>query len=135
MGASYTAIAEKLKCSRSTAHGWVSEYLKKVNAQSAETAEQYRAIQLQRIDMMLMGLMQAAAAGSVFDIDRVIRLHQEQQRLIPGLAVPLKHEVGGMTDPEGNAAGGPIPGQGHRNDRRRSGDVMGMFALADKTQA
>ena len=76
------------------AHGYVKEHLQKVTAKTQETAEEYRFQQLARIDKMIFGCMQAAATGSVFDIDRVIKLQQEQRRLIPGLEIAQKLAVG-----------------------------------------
>jgi len=108
MGASFTDIGQKLGMSKTRAFEYVKEALAEITAQTAETAEQYRQMQLLRIDKMLMGLMQAASAGSVFDVDRVIKLQQEQRELIPGLALAKKHEHGDMTDDQGNPTGAPI---------------------------
>lgn len=100
MGATYSQIGEKLGCSKVMAFKYVKEALEMTGAATQETAELYRKIQLERIDQMLFGLMPAAKAGSVLDVDRVIKLQQEQRRLIPGIEVPIKVAagVGGLDD-------------------------------------
>jgi hypothetical protein len=108
LGATYSQIADKLKCSKSKAFGYVREALAEITEKTRETAEQYRAIHLARNERMVLGLMQQAAQGDVYAVDRILKLQEEQWRLIPGLEVPNKHEIGGMTDGDGNVTGIPI---------------------------
>ena len=71
------------------------------------TTEQYRQQHLLELDSMKMGIMQQARTGDVFAIDRVLRIQQQYERILPGLAIPTKIAAGvGGLDDDGNPSGG-----------------------------
>jgi transposase-like protein len=108
LGASLSQIAAKLGITKQRVHTIVAQELKKESEQTRLAAEQYRQLELNQLEKMEFGIMQQASTGDVFAIDRMIKIHQQRATLIPGLSVPQKHEVGGMSDDEGNPAGVPI---------------------------
>ena len=97
-GASYRKIAEQLGYANpGTVHKAVCAAMAAI---TADTAEQLRGLEAQRLDAMLMGLWRKARAGDVQAIDRVIRIMERRAKLFR-LDPPEQRELSG---PEG----GPI---------------------------
>jgi hypothetical protein len=107
LGASLRQIAEKLGISFKRVHQIVCEELTAMSEQTRMTTEQYRQQHLLELDALKMGIMQQARTGDVFAIDRVIRIQQQYERILPGLAIPTKVAAGiGGLDEGGNPSGG-----------------------------
>ena len=69
--------------------------------------EGYRQLHLNQLDAMEFGIMQQARTGDVFAIDRMLRIQQQRERILPGLAIPTKIAAGvGGIDDDGNPSGG-----------------------------
>jgi hypothetical protein len=93
-GGSYDQIATKVGISKTRVHKIIREELDRATAATALTAEQYRQLHLDQLNKMEFPLMTAALGGDQWAVDRVIRIQQQRERLIPGLAIPSKVTVG-----------------------------------------
>lgn len=96
-GLTYDQIAERIGISRSQAHGYVTKALNALDAKAAETAEQLRRLEVERIDKMLSGLwLRAVGTRDVpsdpLVVDRVVKLMERRARLL-GLDAPAKAQV------------------------------------------
>jgi hypothetical protein len=80
LGYSADAIAKTLGIKERRVYEIVAEELDRLRTETRMSAEQYREMQLQQIARMVAGLMPSAAGVSMFDVDQVIKLHQEQRR-------------------------------------------------------
>lgn len=70
-GATIPQIAAKLGVAKSTAH---DDVMKSIAALTREPAKAVLALELERLDAMLMGLWNSARGGDVFSIDRVLKI-------------------------------------------------------------
>ena len=91
-GATFEQIGERLGISKQAAHGLVVKALEATNKQTAETAEQLRAIELQRLDALQAALWADAMRGDEQKVDRVLRVMQRRAALL-GLDAPARQEI------------------------------------------
>lgn len=102
-GATYEQIGQQLNFTRQHAYYLVSTALARTRARNEETAEQMVALDLGRLDALLLGLWQQAAQGNLLVIDRVLKIMERRARLC-GLDAPTKLAP---TSPDGQAAWQP----------------------------
>jgi hypothetical protein len=102
-GATYTQIGQELGCTRQHAFYLVSTALARIKSRTEETAEQMLALDLGRLDAMLLGIYRTALSGNLFAIDRVLKILERRARLA-GLDAPSKVAP---TTPDGQAAWQP----------------------------
>ena len=91
-GAAYTQIAEALGISRTAAYGHVAAALASTAKLTAEDAEKVRAVELQRLDSMLMSLW--GHRSDPRTADTILRAMDRRARLL-GLDSPDRHEHSG----------------------------------------
>ncbi|MEM0953315.1 MAG: hypothetical protein AAGI24_04165 [Pseudomonadota bacterium] len=89
MGMTYDAIAKQLEITPSAAHKAVRKALEQVQRLSDETAEELRAIELERLNRMQTGLWQKATSGSAQAVDKVLKIMERRSKLL-GLDAPTK---------------------------------------------
>ncbi|WP_280244948.1 MULTISPECIES: helix-turn-helix domain-containing protein [Nocardia] len=77
-GATYRQIGEQLGVSISTAHEYVRDALAEVTKEPAETV---LALELERLDGMLLGIAKQANSGDLKAIDRALRIMVRRDRL------------------------------------------------------
>lgn len=78
-GATIPQIAAKLGVAKSTAH---DDVMKSIAALTREPAKAVLALELERLDAMLMGLWNSARGGDVFSIDRVLKIMDRRARYL-----------------------------------------------------
>jgi hypothetical protein len=89
-GATYDQIATQLGfANRGGAYRAVATALKEI---TAEPAEEVRALELERLDAMLLGLWPQARKGSNGAVDRVLRIMERRAKLL-GLDQPTRFSV------------------------------------------
>ena len=88
-GASYAQIGQQLGCAKSHAFYLVSTALARTRARTEETTEEMRALDLSRMDAMLLAIWPLAVAGNLFVIDRVLKMLERRAKLC-GLDAPSK---------------------------------------------
>jgi len=89
-GVSFEVIAKKVGYKdASGAYRAVQTALKKT---LQEPADELRAIEVERLDQMLLGLWPKAVKGDTWSVDRVIRIMERRATLL-GLDAPLKREI------------------------------------------
>jgi hypothetical protein len=99
--ASHAAIAEELGVGLATAYRDVKAVIDRTKAEANETADEIRAIELERIDAAIVGIMPKVEVGNSRACEVMVKLQERRSRYL-GLDVPSKHE---HTGPEG----APIP--------------------------
>ena len=102
-GATYGQIGKQLGCTKQNAYYLVSTALARTRARSDDTVEEMRALDLGRMDALLLGIWQQAATGNLLAIDRVLKILERRAKLC-GLDAPTKVAP---TTPEGAAAWQP----------------------------
>lgn len=90
-GATFTAIAETLDVSPSTAHKYVARAL--ADIPRAE-ADELRTLECQRLDALQRAHWEMALAGDAAATDRVIRIIDRRAKLL-GLDAPQQVEIAG----------------------------------------
>ncbi len=97
-GATYEQIAEALDIAVGTARNYVKDALESIEKDVAETAEEVRELELQRLDHMLRILAQkvesAAAEDDYRPMQMQLRIQERRARLL-GLDAPAKHDHSG----------------------------------------
>lgn len=96
-GWSYRAIGEKLSISHVQAYDDVKNAIKELNETKLETAEQYRSVELERLDMLTKALEPMAAVGNIGSVSAYIRVMEQRAKLL-GLYAPEKKEYSGELD-------------------------------------
>lgn len=96
-GASFAQIGERLGVSAQAAHKMIVVSLAEIAKQTAESAEQLRAIELQRLDALQASLWPDAMRGDEQKVDRVLKIMAQRAKLL-GLNAP---ELFAPTDPTG----------------------------------
>lgn len=96
-GASFEQIGEQLGITRQSAHALVVNALDEIAKQTAESAEQLRQMELQRLDALQAALWADAMRGDEQKIDRVLKIMAQRAKLL-GLNAP---ELFAPTDPTG----------------------------------
>lgn len=78
-GAHYRQIGDALGVSTSTAHAYVSDALKELTREPAESVLQ---MELARLDTLTLSLWKDATAGHLKAIDRVLRIMERRAKLV-----------------------------------------------------
>lgn len=94
-GATYVQIAERLDyASESGARNAVAQALKKTMALMQDSADELRAIEVQRLDVALIAIALQVKSGHLGAIDRWVKLAERRARLL-GLDSPPRAPVDG----------------------------------------
>lgn len=94
-GYHYDVIADKLHLANKGAAWKVVQ--RALRRMVKEPAEDVRALELARLDDLLLGVWDRAKRGDVLSIDRVLRM-QERRAELQGLDAPQKRQIGGDPD-------------------------------------
>jgi len=86
-GRTYDEIAAALGCGHGTAYRAVAGHLAATRAEAAETAQELREVELQRLDRLLAVVGPMAEKGDLAAVDRVLRI-QERRAAYLGLDAP-----------------------------------------------
>jgi len=133
-GLSYQKIADHLGVSAPAVFKMVKSALRELNAETAETAEEVRRLELERLDEWQTRVAKDVQAGNVLPgIDRGIRLIDRRAKLL-GLDAPQRNEISGRD-------GGPVEVTDARarlmeaiSRRRRAREVFGDLDDPSKGQ-
>jgi hypothetical protein len=104
-GHAFVEIARQAGISRQRAHQIVRNYLAETNRLSAETIEDYRQQELDRLDTMQAAIWDKAEAGELKAIEVLVKIAQFRSRLL-GLESPkridalVRSPMAGWTDAE-----------------------------------
>jgi hypothetical protein len=96
-GASYRAIGEQLGITESGAAKAVKRAMKRIADEVKENAEQYRDLQLERLDKMLLAVWSDAIKGSYGAVDRVLKIEYQRAKLL-GLDAPTQVSITWQTE-------------------------------------
>ena len=98
-GASYRAIAAHIsalpgneKYSEGLAHHDVSTCLKAINEQTSLDTEEYRSLELERLDTAQLAIAKKVQAGDLGSIDRWLRISERRAALL-GLDAPVRLKI------------------------------------------
>jgi intein-encoded DNA endonuclease-like protein len=91
-GWSYRAIAEKLEIDVAQAFRDVKGAVAELNKTKLDTAEDYVAIELERLDMLTKALEPMAAVGNIGSVSAYIRVMERRAKLL-GLDAPEKKDL------------------------------------------
>lgn len=86
-GLTYDEIGQRLQVSHGTAYRHVSMELANTRSTAAETAQELREVELQRLDRLLAVVGPMAESGDLQAVDRVLRI-QERRAAYLGLDAP-----------------------------------------------
>lgn len=90
-GATWQQVADKAGYStRQQAHKDVTAHFQ---AEHSEAAEQYRFLELERLDQMTKGVFPKALKGDVKAVDAMIKIMTRRAKYIHGLEVPQEHNL------------------------------------------
>ena len=90
-GITYQRIADELGITRQSVWDLVTKELDKLNERTAESAQELRRLEVERLDVMLAALWAAVLGGDVFAIDRAIKIQDRRAKLL-GLDAKEKYE-------------------------------------------
>lgn len=93
-GHSIGAIAAAVKLSPSTVHAHLTESMAQAVARIADTNEEIRRIEIDRLDLLLVSVWADAMSGSVLHTDRALRIMERRAKLL-GLDAPVRAELTG----------------------------------------
>ena len=99
-GYGYRAISLKLKCSLSTAHGYVKKALDLLRAEIIEAADDLRTIEIEKLDALELQMKRKLASGGITPADSakiaavIVRIG-ESRRKLRGLDAPERVEMTG----------------------------------------
>jgi hypothetical protein len=96
-GATFEEIGTKLGCTRQAAHTMVKRVLAREHAELKENAEMLIANEYRILNEMQRVIYKGALEGSLFEIDRIIRISESRRRLL-GLDAPESIKIGGLDD-------------------------------------
>ncbi len=100
-GMDYTAIAATMKCSRSTAHRWVTKGIRIYLAESG--AEQAGATMQLQLLAAIRAIWPKVLQGDLGAVDRLVRL-QTRWAALTGADAPARHTVTVLTEDAVDAA-------------------------------
>lgn len=92
-GASARAIAEQLGITERGVRKAIRRAMDRIRSEGDENAEQYRDLQLERLDKMLLAVWSDAIKGIYGAVDRVLKIEDRRSRLL-GLDAPQRHMIG-----------------------------------------
>lgn len=81
-GDSYRKIATALDVSVAQAHDDVNTALAELATQECASAKEYRALELERLDAILLAVWKDATKGHLGAVDRVLRISERRARLL-----------------------------------------------------
>ena len=90
-GATYEVAAKQAGYANRS--GAYKAFWKAVDGREADAVEQHRALELQRLDALQVGLWERAEAGDIKAVNAVLRIIEQRSRLL-GLDKPEKTPVG-----------------------------------------
>lgn len=93
-GATYDQIAERVGITREGARGAVARALAALSDVCTEEAKEVRQLELDRLDVMLLGIWDQARRGDVQAIDRVLRIQERRAKFL-SLDMPDKIYMSG----------------------------------------
>lgn len=93
-GATYDQIAERVGITREGARGAVARALAALSDVCTEEAKEVRQLELDRLDVMLLGIWDQARRGDVQAIDRVLRIQERRAKFL-SLDMPDKIQMSG----------------------------------------
>jgi hypothetical protein len=88
-GATYKQIAAQVGGSEQNAHQMVTRILGTMRTELAETTDDVRALELERLDALLMGQWSQATAGHQGAVATVLRIMERRARIL-GIDAPAK---------------------------------------------
>ena len=98
-GATYRAIAAHIallpgneRYSEGLAHADIAACLKTINTQTSLDTEEYRALELERLDTAQLAIAPKVQAGDLLAIDRWLRISERRSALL-GLDAPIQLKV------------------------------------------
>ena len=91
-GASYQQIGDQIGVSKQACHKMVTRVLGELVALAAESAEEVRRLEIDRMDAMMVGLWDKARRGHEGAVDRVLRIMTRRAALL-GLDMPTRSEI------------------------------------------
>jgi len=92
-GYTFEQIGVALEITKQAACKHVTKALSVINDKLTESAEELRALEVQRIDAMIVVLWPRVLRGDYQAMDRVVRLMERRAKLL-GLDAPTKQEIG-----------------------------------------
>lgn len=107
-GLSTREIAAQLGTSHQTIHTDLKAMLAASVRENIESANELRALELERLDKMLISLSAKLREGDLKAMDRAIRIGEQRAKLL-GLYMPIKQEITG-------GDGGPLQFEIIRHD-------------------
>lgn len=93
-GASFRAIGAQLNISHEQARTDVMQSLQELAHEQREKTQEYRQLELERLDRMLMAIWTQAAKGDLQAVDRALKISDRRAKLL-GLDAPVKQELTG----------------------------------------
>ncbi len=78
-GANYRQIAQSLDISISTAHEYVTEAMKELTKEPAESVLQ---LELSRLDAMFLGVWKKASRGDLQSVDRALKIMERRSKFV-----------------------------------------------------
>ena len=91
-GNSYRAIARQLGVSEAQAHKDVHASLRALAEQEMSTAEELRALELERLDALLLIVSDEVEQGNLAAVDRALRIGERRAKLL-GLDAPQRMDT------------------------------------------
>lgn len=91
-GLSYRAIGEKLGVDHTQAWHDVKNAIAELNALKLDTAEDYRELELARLDMLTKGLEPMARVGNPMAVNAYVKVMEQRAKLL-GLYAPEKKDI------------------------------------------
>ncbi len=91
LGLSYTRIAERLGCNRTTAYRYVKDALDALKSECDEHAEDVRRIELERLDSAQAALVKRVLSGDVRAIEVTLKIQERRARML-GIDAPTRAE-------------------------------------------
>lgn len=119
-GATYAAIGDQLGITRGGAFKNVQRYLTELQTSSAEDMDFVKALELERLDRMFMGLWRRAMDGDAAAVDKALKIMDRRAKYL-GLDMPAKIAP---TDPTGDTPYDPI------TDTERASRLEAILATA-----
>lgn len=97
-GATYADIGSMMGISSTGAYKAVLRAIQRLAEQTTETADEYRRLELERLDKMQRNLWTQTLQGSQGAVDRVLKIMERRAKLL-GLDAPVKQDItsGGKT--------------------------------------
>jgi len=124
-GATYREIGARLGVSPQTAYTDIQASLAELNAEKTKQAEQYRELELERLDRASLALWPKVIAGSERAVMAWAKLSERRAKLL-GLDAPAKTEITG-------ADGGPVQLEAVRRlDKLTVEELQTMRVLVEK---